>query len=144
MNHYEGDNIGSLKNIEVNGANLLTGWKPAKFPPGAAWTSIPFKDESALMTFKTEETDNGPLYIYTGTFFIHNMRDEVDEILLPFCAITLGIFRITDMNDRVYIIGTPECPVSLNVSATTGQKYINENGTTFNFSVSQPTPAVSA
>jgi hypothetical protein len=144
MNYYEGDNIGSIKAIDIIRCDLPTGFNPAVLPIGAVWTSIPFKQESGVLVPKIDVSDNGPVYNYSGSFLIPNMRDEVDLLLMPFCGKAIAILRITDMNGRVYIIGSPDAPVTLNLAATTGQKYINENGAMFNFLVEQTTAALPA
>jgi len=144
MTHHEGDNIESLKSIEVIQHDLPTSLKPLTLTIGKEWITILFKDETGIMQIKTEETPNGIVFTYSGSFFIHHLRDEVDQVLLPFLGRAVSILRLTDMNDRVYIIGSPDCPVLLNLSASTGQKYVNENGGTYNFSVQQTSPAVSA
>ena len=144
MNYYENDNIGGIRTLEIIWHNLPIAFNPVYLPIGSNWTNIPFKDESGKLTIKTEASENGTIYTYAGTFFIHNMRDEVDQVLLPFCGEAVCIMRITDMNGRVYIIGTPDAPVTLNVSASTGEKYSNENGTGFSFTVDQSAPALAA
>ena len=144
MDYYEGDNIGSLKTIEIIRHDWPIAWHPVALPEAVEWINIPLKEESGIMTIKTEETDNGVIYTYAGSFFIAHLRDEVDQVLMPFCGKSESILRLTDMNDRVYIVGMPDCPAKINLSATTGQKYVNENGTAFNFSVEQIVPAISA
>jgi hypothetical protein len=144
MNYYENDNIGSLKAVEIIRHDLPIAYAPIYLPVESSWTSIPIKEEAGELLLKTEGSDNGPIYIYSGSFFIHNMRHEVDQALLPFCGRAVAILRVTDMNDRVYILGTPDAPVTLNVAAGTGRKYSNENGSAFNFTVDQTSPAPAA
>jgi hypothetical protein len=144
LTYHEGDNIGSLRTVEIILHTLPVAFNPVQLPIGSTWTVILFKDETGVLILKTEDSDNGPIYNYAGSFFIHNLRDEVDQVLLPFCGKAIAILRLTDMNGRVYIIGSPDAPVTLNLAATSGQKYINENGSTFNFSVDQTSPALRA
>lgn len=142
MNYYEGDNIGGAKKIEIIRCDLPIGFNPVQLPIGAIWTNIPFKEETGVLAVKTEATDNGPVFTYSGSLTAPNMRDEVDQVLFPFCGKAIAIVRYTDMNNRVYILGSPDCPVTVNLAAYTGQKYINENGSTFNFSVDQSSAAL--
>jgi hypothetical protein len=144
MNYYENDNIGSIKFVDILLHSLPIAFRPLYLPIGTDWIRIPMKEEAGELKLKSEDSANGPIYTYFGSFFVHNMRDEVDEVLLPFCGKAIAIMRITDMNDRVYIIGTPDAPVTLNVAAGTGLKYINENGSAFNFTVDQTSPATAA
>jgi hypothetical protein len=144
MNYYEGDNIGSIKAVEIIRHDLPIGFNPVYLPIGSTWTLIPFREENGELVLKTEESDNGPIYTYSGSFFVHNMRDEVDQVMIPFCGKAIAILRIMDMNDRVYIIGTPDAPVTINANGSTGKKYTNENGITFNFTVDQTTEALRA
>ena len=144
MKYYENDNIGSTKYVDIILHSLPIAFRPLYLPIGADWIRIPIKEDFGELRIKTESTDNGPVYTYYGNFFVHNMRDEVDEVLLPFCGRAIAIMRITDMNDRVYIIGTPDAPVTLNIDAGTGKKWINENGSAFNFTVDQTSPATAA
>lgn len=144
MNYFEGDNIGSLRAVDIIRKDLPIGMNPVQLPYGADWTSIPLKDEGGILQLKTTDSDNGPVYTYSGSFLVPNMRDEVDQVLLPLCGKEICILRLTDMNGRLYIIGTPDAPVTLNIAATTGQKYSNENGSTFNFTVDQTSAAVAA
>jgi hypothetical protein len=144
MNYYEGDNIGGIRTLDIIRHDLPIGFNPVQLPIGSSWINIPFKDESGVLIPKTELSDNGTIYNYSGSFLIPNMRDEVDQELLPFCGKAIAILRIIDMNGRVQIIGSPDTPVTLNLAATTGQKYTNENGSQFNFSVDQIAAALPA
>ncbi len=144
MNYYEGDNIGSIKAVEIMRHDLPISFNPVYLPIGSSWIPVSFKDENGEFQLKTEKSDNGPIYTYSGFFFIQNMRDEVDAAMIPFSGKSIAILRIKDMNDRVYIIGTPDAPVTINAAGGTGKKYINENGVTFNFTVDQTAEALRA
>ena len=141
MEFFEGNNIGGLSSIEIIEHFNIRSLKPLNLVAGKDWTLIPFKDESGQMVIRTADTDNGPVYTYSGRFFIHNMRDEVDQAMENFIG-QKSIMRITDMNGRSYLIGAPGKPVTLLPNGDTGQRYVNENGMDFNFNIEQDSPAI--
>lgn len=143
MTLYEGDNIGSVQKAEIIEHYKIQSMNPVVLKPGTSWIDIPFKDESGNLFLKTEDSDNGPIYNYTVQLFINNMRAEVDSALNGFLT-PVGVLRVTDMNDRVYIIGAPDRPVTMNETGGTGQKYINENGSMFDFTSAQSERALNA
>ncbi|MCX2473556.1 hypothetical protein OQZ33_04345 [Pedobacter sp. MC2016-05] len=137
MNHYEGDNIGSLLSAEIAHHTDFDNFNPAVFKAGKSWIKIPFKEESGSFKGGNEDSDNGQIYSYDGEFFIHRIREEVRTELHPFLG-QHGVLRLTDLNGEVYIIGAPGMSVTLTVSAGTAEKYAGENGSLFSFAISQP------
>ncbi|RYD76892.1 MAG: hypothetical protein EOP55_10495 [Sphingobacteriales bacterium] len=136
MNHFEGDNIGSLLKAEIAHHSDFDNFNPAVFKAGKDWINIPFKEESGSFKGGNEDSDNGQIYSYEGKFFIHRVREEVRKALHPFLG-QHGVMRLTDLNGEVYIIGAPGMPVTLTVTAGTGEKYSSENGSLFSFAVVQ-------
>lgn len=143
MLHYEGDNFGSIASLDIAGFSDFQSFNPATFKNGKKWTAVPFKEQTGILSIKSEETPNGPLYSYSGNFYIHNLRDQVDNALQPLIG-TKSVMRITDLNGRIYVIGSPENPVTLNSNGSTGQRYTDENGQEFQFKVEQINPALRA
>jgi hypothetical protein len=143
MNYYEGDNLGSLSKIEVIEHYRLVGNAPLQLAPGAAWFEIPFKEESGKLNLKSIPSDNGRIYTYSGRFYFNRMRSEIDQAMGPYLNDT-AVFRLTDMNGEVYIIGAPGSPATISENGDTGQKFVNENGTEFTFSIDQPYRALKA
>jgi len=143
MEHYQGDNIGSIAKFEITNHYSLSGFNPLTFSPGGSWMSVPFKEQSGELRETTENTENGPLYTYTGSIFLANQRDEVDLIMRTYLG-QRSVIRITDMNGRVYIIGSPVLPVTLTSSGETSKTYTGENGKEFQFKVEQNFPALKA
>ncbi len=141
MQHYEGNNIGGIQKVEHCPHYGFSGFYPAVLANGYAWAEIPIKPESGALYLKVDDTVHGLLYTYSGPFFLHNQRDEVEDELYPILG-TSRILRITDMNGRIYIIGAPGCPVTITLNASTGQRYVDENGAGFSFQVEQTTKAV--
>ncbi|RQO65090.1 hypothetical protein DBR40_24780 [Pedobacter sp. KBW01] len=139
MNHYEGDNFGSLAKVESIEHFNVKSLNPVTLMPGAAWKNIPFKEETGQKRLKTDDTENGTVYNYSGSFFISNIRKEVETELNPFLGQML-MLRVTDMNGLVSIIGAPGMPVTLKKNHDTGKKYTNENGTEFIFEIDQSFP----
>lgn len=143
MTHYEGDNIGSIAEFKIAHTYDLQSFNPITFKNGRKWLDVPFKEQSGNLALKVEETANGLLYVYSGNLAIHNMRDQVDNEMLPFVG-SNSVVMITDLNARVYVIGTPSLPVTLTMNAGTGQRYVDENGQEFQFRVEQTAPALRA
>lgn len=141
MNYYEGDNVGSLAKAEIIEHYKIASFNPAILKPGCTWIEIPIKDQSGKLSIKGTDTDNGTLYSYSGRFYIHNMRDEVDDTLNNFIG-KIGVLKLTDMNGRIYIIGAPGMGVNLTIVGDTGQTFVNENGTEYQFSIDQTFPAL--
>lgn len=143
MIHYEGDNIGSIAEFKIAHTYDLQSFNPVTFKNGRKWMIVPFKEQSGNLALKVEETPNGPLYTYSGNLFIHNMRDQVDNEILPFVG-SNSVAMVTDQNGRVYLIGTPQFPVTVTMNAGTGQRYTDENGQEFQFKVEQTKAALRA
>ena len=137
---FEGDNIGSISNIEIAHHTDFERWHPAKFHSGNNWQNIEITGEMAELKRKTKDDPNGIIYTYSGFFDIQSIRDEVEINLMPFIG-RKSILRITDNNGRVYVIGQPKNPVLLEEESTTGKLYKNKNGYLFSFSVVQTRPA---
>lgn len=143
MNYYEGDNVGSLLKVEFIEHYNLASFNPSVPGPGFDWTDVPLKEQSGVLKVKIEDTDNGKVYTYSGKWNIHNMRDDVDAVMINLVG-QISVLRLTDMNGRIYIIGAPGIPVTITINQDTGEKYINENGTEFLFTVEQPFAALKA
>lgn len=136
MEYYEGDNIGGLAKIEAIEHNNILSLDPLIIATGSAWFEIPFKEESGRMSPKSEMTANGRVFTYAGRFFLQRLRNEVDIAITPYLD-DVAVLRITDMNGRVSIIGAPSTPVTIGESADTGQRYVNENGIEYTFTIDQ-------
>jgi hypothetical protein len=143
MTHYEGDNIGSIAGFKIAHTYDLQSFNPVTFKNGRKWLDVPFKEQSGNLALKVEDTPNGPVYMYSGNFSIHNLRDQVDNEMHPFIG-SNSVAMVTDLNGRVYVIGTPEIPVTLTMSGGTGQRYVDENGQEFQFKVDQIKKALGA
>jgi hypothetical protein len=141
MDYYEGDNLGSIKAIEVIEHFNLLNTNPVQIRSGSAWMSIPFKEESGKMNMKSVLSDNGRIYTYSGRFFFNNMRKEIEDGLSPYLD-DVAVLRVTDMNGRSYLIGAPGSPVTIAENGDTGQRYINENGIEYTFAIEQSVRAV--
>lgn len=137
MDHYEGDNIGSLLKAEFAMHTDFDSFNPVSLKEGKAWTNIPFKEQSGKITGSSEDSENGNIFTYQGKFFIHRIREEVRTELHPYLGQHI-VMRLTDLNGETYIIGAPGMPVTLSVTSDTGENYTNENGSLFSFSISQP------
>jgi hypothetical protein len=143
LQFHEGDNIGSILKLEAAPHYDFSGFNPVAFHFGKGWIDIPFKEESGVLQLKADDTDHGISFNYAGRFFIHKQRADVRSTLYPFLGQHL-ILKVTDLNGEVYIIGKPGCPVTLELSATTGQRYADENGMEFQFKIEQDSVAVTA
>lgn len=140
MDYFEGNNIGGIASLEVILAQNVTNINPVQLS-GGNWTKIPFKDQSGQYKEATEETVNGTIYTYSGSFMIPCLRDEVNEIMDAFLG-RRSMIRIIDMNLRALIIGAPGMPVELTSTGTTSQNYAGENAATYEFKVTQHFRAV--
>jgi len=136
MNHFEGDNIGSLLKAEFALHTDFESFNPALFKTGKAWQNLPFKEQSGSFKGGNEDSENGNIFSYEGKFFIHRIREEVRTALHPYLGQHV-VLKLTDLNGEVYIIGAPGMPVTLSVSASTGENYSTENGSLFSFAISQ-------
>jgi hypothetical protein len=143
MEFFEGDNIGGLSNIEIIEHFNVRSLVPVELVEGKVFTEVPFKNESGQFKIKEEDTDNGTVYAYSGRFFLHSMRNEVDSGMAKFIG-QVSVMRLTDMNGRKYIIGAPGKPVTISKNGDTGQRYTNENGTEFSFQVAQMESAITS
>ncbi|MNL18008.1 hypothetical protein D3C87_1391310 [compost metagenome] len=143
MNYYEGDNIGACAKAEFIEHYNLASFNPAVPLAGESWTEIPFKVETCQLQIKILNTENGPVYTYSGKWKMHNMRDEVDDVMFKLVG-QITVLRLTDMNGRIYVIGAPGMPVNISINQDTGERFVNENGSEFIFSIDQPFAAVKA
>jgi len=141
MNHYEGNNIGSIAKLEITSCYLISGFNPVTFYPGGSWINVPFKEQTGELKEETEDHVNGTIYTYSGSIFVPNLRDEIDATMRMYIGQT-SMIRATDMNGRVYILGSPHIPVMLNSSGNTSKTFIGENGKEFQFKVEQNYPAL--
>ena len=137
METFEGNNIGGLSKLEICFHTDLASYNPAVFKAGKAWLDIPFDDESAVLDFNAEETDQGNLYNYTGRVELRKQRPDVKAALYPYIGRN-SIIKATDMNGEVSILGAPGLAVKLSAQAKTGAKYIDKNSLTIAFEVQMP------
>jgi hypothetical protein len=49
------------------------------------------KENFGGLRIKTEDAPTCPVYTYHGNFHVYNIRDEVDEALLPYCGRSIAI-----------------------------------------------------
>ena len=138
---FEGDNIGSIARLEIAYHTDFESWDPATFKSGKSWQSIEIGGKTAELRRKTKDDPNGIIYIYSGFFDVHMIRDEVELNLMPYVG-KRTVLRITDSNGRVYIIGNIHNPVTLEEESTTGKLFKDKNGYQFNFLVNQIIAAV--
>lgn len=143
MQHFEGNNIGSIAKLEIAFHTDFSSFNPAVLQNGKQWFNILFKEESGFLKINVEETENGLVYSYSGAFFIHRIRPEVVNEVNPYLG-QLTVMRITDINGEVYIIGAPGVPVTLTLDAQTGEKYTAENGSNYTFATQQSFPYLMA
>lgn len=137
MEIFEGNNIGSLKKVEIVLSADVESLYPLTLKSGKTFTQIPLTPQKNQLSIKTEETDNGTVFAYTGKFYVHNIRQTVNQAMQPFLG-KRSVMRLTDMNSQVYILGYPGNGVTLTKTASTGENYTSQNGTEFNFSVDMP------
>lgn len=142
MNHYEGDNFGSLAKLEMTKHFNFSGFNPAVFAQGG-WTNVPFREQTGQLQEETEDSPNGIIYTYTISILVANMRDELDDVIRAYLG-QVAVIRATDMNGRVYIIGAPCAPVTLTSAGDTGKNYTSENGTVLSIKHQQYHPALRA
>ncbi|HEY0177044.1 MAG TPA: hypothetical protein VGC08_11745 [Pedobacter sp.] len=143
MQHHEGDNIGSIAKFEIIYNSWVSSLGPVTLNPGRAWLAVPFKEQTGQMKVDTEDNVNGTVYNYSGSIYLHNMRDEVDQAMNPFLG-QVSMIRVTDMNGRIYIIGAPDFPVTVTSSGDTGKTYVSENGKEYQFKIEQTFEATQA
>ena len=136
MKHYEGDNIGGLAKIRIAFHTDFESFNPEVFKAGKDWLDIPFKEESGQLQPSADDSDNGIVYNYSGKFFIHRLRPEIENELNTYLG-QVSVIEITDLNDEVYIIGAPGMPVTLQLGGDTGAKYTSENGAGYQFDIDQ-------
>ena len=134
MEFFEGNNIGSLKKVEIILRDDIQSLNPLVLKPGKTFTDIPLTSQKNSLSEKTEETENGTVFSYSGKFFVHRIRQEVKEAMRVFLG-KRTVMRVTDMNDEVSILGYPGNEVILTLTANTGENYSSQNGTEYNFSV---------
>ncbi|KAA8483750.1 hypothetical protein BDE36_1786 [Arcticibacter tournemirensis] len=140
MNFHEGDNIGSIAICEIAFPFSFSSFNPAVLAIGYTWLSLPLDDQSGSLNLKVSDTDNGPVYTYSGGLKIHNLRESVDNTLYRYVA-SGAVMRITDMNGRIYIIGAPDEPVTVSLNGGTGEKFADENRQQMQFKIDQAHPA---
>jgi hypothetical protein len=143
MDHFEGNNIGSLLKVEICLVNQINGYNPVTFTAGNNWFDIPFDNENAELSISSQDTVNGMVYRYNGSFFLHRLRQEFKEKLSPYLG-KRSILRITDMNNEVYILGHPGNPVRLDNSGGTGRRFSSQNGMMYSFSSDMAFEALTA
>lgn len=136
---YEGDNIGGLASISIAYHTDFSKWNPAEFLPGKSWQKFELVSEAELKC-RTKDSPNGVIYIYSGFFDIHRVRNQ-DESLIKFVG-NRAVLRIENNNGEIYLIGHPDNPVTIDEEFTTGKLPKNKNGYQFNFSVNQISPAI--
>ena len=137
MIQFEGDNIGGIAKVEILFHNDFLSFDPAVPKDGRNWKDIPFKEQTASLDISVEDSENGPVYSFSGKFTLQRLRPELQSELGPHIG-QLNVIRVTDMNNEIYIIGAPDMPVTLSHSGSTGSKYINENGITYSYTIEQP------
>lgn len=133
---YEGDNIGGIASFEIAHVTELISSKPVVFKPGKTWRSISFHPHSGIFKEDENETDQGFIYSYTGSFKIPRKNKSTDQDL-QFYLGSCSIIRIIDQNRFVHVIGGIDFPVTLTKSSDTGSNPTDVNQVIYSFAVSQ-------
>lgn len=141
MEHYEGDNIGSIAECLITFPFAFSHF-PGILNSGYTWEKIPFNPGTGNLFLKVADSDNGPVYTYNGGGRVHRMRKEADDMIFEY-IVNGGVMKVTDMNGKVYIIGNPDAPVTVSLSGGTGTNYTDENGMDIQFKIEQGEPALS-
>lgn len=137
MEIFEGNNIGSLKKVEIILRDYIQSLNPLVLKAGKSFTEIPLTPQKNLLSEESEETDNGTVFKYAGKFYVHRIRKSIKDEMRIFLG-KRTVMRLTDMNDEVSIIGYPGNEVTLTTKATTGESFTSQNGIEYNFSVDMP------
>jgi hypothetical protein len=134
MEIFEGNNIASLKKVEVILQDDIESLNPLALKSGKSFLNVPLTPQKNNLTIATEDSENGTVYNHSGKFFLHRVREEIFTSLGNFVG-RRSVLRLTDMNNVIYILGTKDNCVLLNFKANTGESYTAQNGVEFTFSV---------
>lgn len=136
LDHYEGDQLGSIKRIDAAYHTQFESFNPAVFLSGFSWQQIAFTEETGQLRLSVRDSEQGIIYKYLGSLSIPKLRSEAEDAILPLIG-KLTVLKITDMNDRIYIIGGPNSPVNMELEGDTGSEFKSSSAYVVSFGVEQ-------